>query len=101
MEIFVPSKSKFEALLSQDGGGIDRYIYRQSGSGLGNWFAKVIRSARPLFRSAINMLKPEMKDIGKKLVDAGANVAIQKTEELRQRAHQKLKRKRDNLDEQV
>ena len=98
METFVESRTKFETLLNQSGGSIDRYIYKQTGDGLGNFFAKFFRYARPLLSSAINTVKPELREIGNKLIDSGSKAAVAKIENIRDKSKQNIKRKRDNLD---
>ena len=85
METYIPSTKVFEKLLNQSGGSIDRYIYNQSGAGLGNFFAKLFRTAKPLLSSAINTFRPELESIGTKLVDSGAKVATSKIENLRRK----------------
>ena len=98
METFVASPTVFEKLLNQCGAGMDRYIYRQSGVGLGNFLAKLFRHAKPLLGTAINTIKPELQSAGSKLIDVGSKAAISQIEKLRDRGKQKLKRRRDNLD---
>lgn len=98
METFVASRDKFNRLLNQSGGSIDRYIYKQSGNGLANFFSKVFRYAKPLLSSAINTVKPELKSIGEKVIDSGSKAAVSKIEKLRDQGKQRIKRKRDNLD---
>ena len=99
METFIPSKAIFEKLLSQQGGSIDRYIFRyQSGHGLGNFFAKLFRFVKPLASAAIKVARPGLEDIGRNLIDAGSKAAVSGIEKLREGAQQKLKRKKDSLD---
>ena len=99
METFVPNKTAFEKLFTQFGGSIDRYIFGgQQGQGLGNWFAKIFRHVRPLIGRAINTIKPELSTIGGKLIDSGSNAAIEQIGKARQKATERVKRKRDNLD---
>ena len=98
METFVPSKVVFEKLFTQTGGSIDRYIFGQQGQGLGNWFAKIFRHVRPLLGRAINTIQPELSSIGGKLIDSASNAAIEQIGKARQKATEKIKRKRDNLD---
>ena len=99
METFVPSQLAFEKLFSQSGGSIDRYIFgAQQGQGLGNWFAKIFRHVRPLLGRAINTIQPELSSIGGKLIDSASNAAIEQIGKARQKANEKIKRKRDSLD---
>lgn len=100
MESFIPSRSVFEKLLTQQGGSIDRYIFHQSGHGLGNFFAKIFRFVKPLASAAIKVARPHLESIGKNLVDAGSKAAVSEIEKFRDKAHQKInnKRKKDNLD---
>ena len=103
METFIPSRKGYESLLFQDGtGGIDRYIFHQTGqtgAGLGNFFSKIYRFAKPLISSGIKVLQPSLQDLGHKLVDAGSKAAISKIENFRDTAKQRIKRRKDNLDE--
>lgn len=94
----MPSRERFGKLLNQSGGSIDRYIYNQHGSGLANFFSKVYRYAKPVLSSAINTIKPELQTIGNKLIDTGSKAAINKIEAAQDKAKQRIKRKRDNLD---
>ena len=98
METFIPSHEKFSKLINQSGGSIDRYIYRQSGSGLGNFFAKAFRFAKPILTKSINTLRPTLEQIGNNLIDSGTSAAVSKIENLSSKAKQGIKRKRDNLD---
>ena len=99
METFVPNKPTFEKLFTQTGGSIDRYIFgAQQGQGLGNWFAKIFRHVRPILGRAINTIQPELSAIGGKLIDSASNAAIDQIGKARQKANEKIKRKRDNLD---
>lgn len=98
MESYNPSRRVFEGMINQTGGSIDRYIFKapMTGQGLGNFFSKIFRFAKPFLLSTINT--PEVRSLGSKLVNAGANAAISKVDNLRSQADRKLKRKRDNLD---
>lgn len=98
METFVPNVKSYEQILYQHGGSIDRYIYHQTGQGLGNFFSKVARIAKPLLFGAINTAAPELRVIGKNLVDAGSKAALSKIETIG-RDKTKIKRRKDNLDE--
>ena len=77
---------------------MDRYIFGQHGEGLGNWFAKLFRTAKPLISSGIKALAPHLLDIGSKAVEQGSKAAVNKIEEGRDTLQKKIKRKRDNLD---
>lgn len=100
MEIYIPTKSVFESLLSQQGGGIDRYILgSQKGEGLGNFFSKIFRHVRPILGRAFNLIKPELSNIGTKLIDSASSAAVSKINETSQKAKDRInKRQRDNLD---
>ena len=102
MQTFVPSRNVYEKLLHQHGGTIDRYVFgTQHGDGLGSFFGKLFRFARPLVSSAIKGIKPELLSIGQKAIDHGSKTLISHIQKGQEKATQQIKRKRDNLDVDV
>ena len=86
MEVFNPNSlnaNKFRSVINQSGRGatIDRYIYNQSGEGIASFFGNLIRSAIPLFGSAIKgataVAAPHIKSAAKDLVTAGSKRVIE------------------------
>ena len=95
----MPSASVYEKLLeSQQGGSIDRYIFHQSGNGIGNWFTKLARHIRPFLASSIKAIAPTALSIGSELVDRGTKNLISKIEKGERKVQENIKRRRDNLD---
>ena len=85
MEVFNPNKlnvNKFRSVINQSGkgAGIDRYIYNQSGEGIASFFGNLVKSAIPLFGSAIKgataVAAPHIKSAAKDLVAAGSKRVI-------------------------
>ena len=69
-------KIAFEAL-NQNGHGedIDRYIYAQSGEGLGYFLGKMVKTAIPIFTKAIKgTAKAVAPHLTKAAVTAGSNI---------------------------
>lgn len=69
-------KIAFKAI-NQNGYGddIDRYIYAQSGEGLGSFFGKVVKTAIPLLQKAIKgTAKAVTPHLTKAAVTAGSNI---------------------------
>ena len=69
-------KIAFKAI-NQNGRGydIDRYIYSQSGEGLGSFFGKVVKTAIPLLTKAIKgTAKAAAPHLTKAAVTAGSNI---------------------------
>ena len=98
METFVGTRDTFGKLIKQTGDGkIDRYIYNQEGEGLGNFFGKITRFAKPLLSSAINTIKPELRSLGNKVIETGTSAAISGINKASERAAKRIK-KSDNLD---
>ena len=86
MEIFNPNKlnvNTFRSVISQNGrgAGIDRYIYNQSGEGIASFFGNLVKSAIPLFGSAIKgaaaVATPHIKSAAKDLITAGSKRVIE------------------------
>ena len=64
-------------VINQNGRGddIDRYIYSQSGEGLGSFFGKVVKTAIPLLTKAIKgTAKAAVPHLTKAAVTAGSNI---------------------------
>ena len=79
MEHFDSSRLNRVALkaINQNGFGddIDRYIYTQSGEGLGSFFGKMVKTAVPLFTKAIKgTAKAVAPHLTKAAVTAGSNI---------------------------
>ena len=73
----------FQRIFSQHGKGldIDRYIYRQNGTGLGSFFAKLARFVLPVAKSAFNIAKPHLQAAATDLTRQGTRALTRKTEE--------------------
>ena len=87
METFNPSTlnvSRYRSVINQNGSGdeIDRYIYSQSGEGIGSFFGNLVRTVVPLLgqsiKGAANIAKPYLKSAAKEIVTTGAKRAINK-----------------------
>lgn len=97
--------ARFRHVISQSGGGlsIDRYIYNQSGHGIGSFFSKLFKMVVPVARSVakqtINtgtaILKPHLQDIGKQAVAVGTKLASDKVDELSKTIQTKLDKARE------
>ena len=79
MELFDTShlhKRAFKAIIQNGyGDDIDRYIYAQSGEGLGSFFGKVVKTAIPLLQNAIKRTaKAVTPHLTKAAVTAGSNI---------------------------
>ena len=73
----------YKKVFSQHGKGfdIDRYIYRQNGTGLGSFFAKLARFVLPVAKSAFNIVKPHLKEAASELAKEGIRAGKRKLEE--------------------
>ena len=87
MENFNPShlnSSSYRSVINQSGSGgeIDRYIYSQSGEGIGSFFGNLIRTVVPLLgqsiKGAAKIAKPYLQDAAKEIVVTGAKRAVNK-----------------------
>ena len=113
MEVYIPSigsTKAFRNLVSQQGSGIDEYIYHttpQHGEGLGNllgkWFTHMLPLVKRGINSVYNLAKPELKSISNKFIDAGTNFAVKNIKRASSTAKSRLqgkaakKRKTDYL----
>ncbi len=105
MEQFNSNKLRSSAYrtIVQDGRGgeMDRYIYTQSGDGLGSFFGNIFKSAVPFIGRAIKgaagIAKPHLVAAGKDLISAGAKRGIEeitksKKAKITHRPHRKKKK---------
>lgn len=83
MEVYNPNlkANTYRSTLLQSGSGaIDRYIYDQRGEGLGSFFGNLLKSAIPLFGSAIKgaarVAAPHAKRAAQEIFTAGSKRAI-------------------------
>ena len=68
-------KIAFKAISQNGYDDIDRYIYAQSGEGLGSFFGKVVKTAIPLLQKAIKgTAKAVTPHLTKASVTAGSNI---------------------------
>ena len=67
MEKYVATRQSFEKILKQKGGEM-LYTINQSGDGLGNFFGKVVRYAKPLIGPSISTVHPDQGSIGNKII---------------------------------
>ena len=76
------SLQHYQDIFSQHGKGfdIDRYIYRQNGTGLGSFFAKLARYVVPVAKSAFNIAKPHLKAAASELAKEGIRAGKRKFE---------------------
>ena len=90
----------YQKVFSQHGKGldIDRYIYRQNGTGLGSFFAKIARYVIPIAKSAFNIAKPHLKDAASELAKEGIRAGKRKFEEGAEKLVDRLSKK-PKLDE--
>ena len=73
MEKFDATRQSFEKILKQKGGGMLLYANNQNGDGLGNFFGKVVRYAKPLVGPSISTVHPERGQIGNKIIVSSWN----------------------------
>ena len=87
MEVFQPSRldaSVYRSVINQSGRGMemDRYIYNQSGEGIGSFFGNLFRAAIPLIgrtiKGAATIAKPHLKNAVKDIIATGSKRAIGK-----------------------
>ena len=72
--------TRFKQIIDQSGGrlGVDRYIYNQSGHGIGTFFSKLFRTIAPVagkvLRKSVKTLQPHLKKIGKQALAVGGEI---------------------------
>ena len=86
----------YQKVFSQNGKGldIDRYIYRQNGTGLGSFFGKLARFVLPIAKSAFNVAKPHLQAAAADLTKQGTRALTRKVEEGGQRLLGTIKKPR-------
>ena len=85
----------YQKVFSQNGKGldIDRYIYRQNGTGKGSFFGKLARFVLPIAKSAFNVAKPHLQAAAD-LTKQGTRALTRKVEEGGQRLLGTIKKPR-------
>ena len=86
MEIFDPNKlniKSYHSTIVQSGaGGIDRYIYNQSGEGIGSFFGNLFRTVAPILGQAIKgtarIAKPHLQRAASDIITTGSKRVLDK-----------------------
>ena len=107
MEVYLAdenSKRAFRDIIFQHGSGnIDRYIFSgtQEGEGIGSFLGKLFTRLLPLAKKSIkgaySFVKPELKNISHKIIDAGADLATKKIHNISLSAKKKVEGKKRKL----
>ena len=104
MEIFNPTHLNaqiYRSTINQSGKGteIDRYIYSQTGEGIGSFFGNLARTIVPFLshsiKGAARIAKPYLREAAKDIVTAGAKRATDKlSSSIVHKKHTKTKKPR-------